>query len=84
MAKALTFRQLAKIFQNQADIYSRLAKTQMQAANALPQNSQATDVQLQAALVAYDQCVRSFYTSDSMQASADGYTQQANDAGEAP
>lgn len=84
MAKALTLRQLAKIFQKQADIYSKLAKSQMDAANALPSGAQATDVQLNAALVAYDLCVRSFYTSDGMQGQADAYTQQANDAGEPP
>lgn len=84
MAKALTLRQLAKIFQKQADIYSKLAKTQMTTANALPQDNAATDLQLQAALAAYDSCVRSFYTSDGMQQQADQFTQAANDAGEPP
>lgn len=84
MAQALTNRQLAKIFQAQADIYVRLSKSQATSASALPQNNQATDPQLNTALTGYDQCLRSFYLSVGMQQQADNYTQQANDAGEPP
>jgi hypothetical protein len=82
MARALTFRQLARNFQKQADIFTRLAKLQNQAALDLPQNNLATEEQLKVALAAYDLALRSFYSSEGAQAQADTMTAEADAAGE--
>lgn len=84
VAKALTYRQLASIYQKQADIYTKLAKSQLVIAKALPQDNSATDDQLKAAIDAYDKCIRQNNTADSMQAQADNNTQLADAAGEPP
>lgn len=82
MAKPLTNRQLADVFQSQADIFAKLAKSQRTAAKALPQGGTAIDTQLQSALAAYDLCIRYEFSSEGMQTQTDQYTQAANDAGE--
>lgn len=80
MAKALTFRQVARNYQRQADAHDKLAKMQQQAALDLPQNNQATQVQLMAALAAYDLALRSYFTAESMQAQSAAYTALADAA----
>ena len=80
MAKALTYRQVARNYQKQSDAHDRLAKLQNQAALDLPQNNQATQAQLTAALAAYDQALRSYFTADAMKVQADAYTALADAA----
>ena len=87
MAKALTFRQLAKNFQKQADLYSRLAKLQNQQASAASQTLPADSdpgapAALQAVIGMFDLAVRSFYTSDGQQQQADAANAAADAAGE--
>lgn len=80
MAKALTFRQVARNYQRQADAHDKLAKLQHQAALDMPQNNQATQAQLTAALAAYDMALRSFFTANSMQEQSAAYTLLADTA----
>lgn len=82
MARALAFRDMAKNFQRQSEAYGRLAKRQDQAAKAMPQGNLATDAELFAAIAAADLAVRSFNIAEGLNASADAYTQLANEAGE--
>jgi hypothetical protein len=80
MAHALTFRNLAKNFQRQADALGRLAKIQDTASKALPQGGTATATELNAAIAAADLATRSFFIAEGIQASADAYTAKADEA----
>lgn len=80
MPHALTFRNLAKNFQRQADALGRLAKIQDQASKALPQSNTATATELNTAIAAADLAVRSYNMAEGIQASADAYTLKADEA----
>jgi hypothetical protein len=84
MAKALTFRKLAKLAQKESDNYNRLASLQYDVANAMPQTNQSPAADLIAANAAWDQALKYNNMSDAYQTQADNYTQAANDAGEPP
>lgn len=82
MAKALTFRQMARNFEFQSVAYGRLAKIQYQAARDMPQSNTATADELVEAIKMYDRAVTSFYTADGADAQAIAYHAQADAAGE--
>lgn len=82
MAKALTFRQLAKNYAQQATNYNRMAKAQQTAANAMPQTNQSDIPTLQAANAAWDLAVRYNGLSDAYEAQAAEANTQADAAGE--
>lgn len=82
MAKALTFRQMARNFEFQSVAFGRLAKLQYQAARDMPQSGTATADELKAAIKMYDNAVTSFYTADGADAQALAYHAQADAAGE--
>ncbi len=88
MAKALTFRQMAKIFQKQATLQGKLSVKLMKDANdkyaALPADAIVTTQQLYDSNTAFDLCIRAAYTADGFQEQADAATAAADAAGEAP
>lgn len=84
MAKALTSRQLAKNYAQQAVNYNRMAKAQNQAANALPQTNGSTIGELTTANAAWDLAVKYNNLSDAYEGLAADANAAADAAGEAP
>lgn len=82
MAKALTFRQLAKNYAQQAANYNRLARKQNQDASGLPQTNQSSSAELLAANAAWDQAVKYNNLSDAYEGMAAEANAAADAAGE--
>lgn len=94
MAKALTLRQMSRMFAKQAVIQGRIAKLLMKIANdkntALPADNVVTIDQLNDANQAFDNSQRAYYIADGAQSQADAFGVAADaafaagDASEAP
>lgn len=82
MAKALTFRQLAKNYAQQAVNYNRMAKAQNIAANAMTQTNASPISELQAANAAWDLAIKYNNLSNAYEASAADANAEADAAGE--
>lgn len=82
MAKALTFRQLAKNYAQQAKNYNRMADLQQKAATAMAQTNQSDIPTLQAANAAWDLAVRYNGLSDAYEGQAAQANADADAAGE--
>lgn len=80
MAKALTYRQQAKMAAQVAKNNNRLAKLQYDVANAMPQTNQSDATTLLSANAAWDVCARYRSLADSADSLAADYTKLADDA----